>query len=132
MKIKSIPPSKGKRIKQPDVDIPSTDNLPPIFSLFYMDKSHCITTCDTDEKVAFVHKIRLLSQLRWRDLKLAPKHGVGYEQIKVLKAKAPSDVKEDVKFIAFRFQGMKAMVGYRDLQVFHIIWIDRDFSVYDH
>jgi hypothetical protein len=131
-KIKPVSPSKGDRIKQPETDIPSTDYLPPVFSLSHMDKKHCITECEADEKIAFVDQIHLLSQQKWIDLKLAPKHGIGFERIKVLNVKPPQDIKEDAKFIAFRFQGMKAMVGYRDLRIFHIIWIDRDFSVYKH
>jgi len=131
-KIKLISPSKGDRIKQPEVDIPSTDNLPPVFSLSHMDKDYCITKCEPDEKIAFVHQIHLLSQQRWIDLKLAPKQGIGYEKITALNISRPQNIQEDAKFIAFRFHGKKAMVGYRDLRIFHIVWIDRDFSVYKH
>jgi len=38
----------------------------------------------------------------------------------------------DVALIALRFSGLKAMVGYRDLDVFHIIGFDKDFDMYDH
>jgi hypothetical protein len=131
-KIKQVTPSKGTRIKQPEVDTPSTDGLPPIFSLTHMDKKYCITECEPDEKIAFVDQIHLLSQQKWIDLKLAPKLGTGYEKITKLNVAIPQDIKEDAKFIAFRFQGKKVMVGYRDMRIFHIIWIDRDYSVYDH
>jgi hypothetical protein len=44
----------------------------------------------------------------------------------------PPGVTEDVTFLAFRFHGMKPMVGYRVNEMFHIIWFDRDFTLYDH
>lgn len=131
-RIKHVVPSKGPRIKQPAIDILSTDDYYPVFSLSYMDGKYCITNCSQDEKAAFVDQIRLLSQLKWIELKLAPRHGHGFEKITHMNVTIPQYIKEDAKFIAFRFQGMKTMVGYRDLAVFHIIWIDRDYSLYKH
>jgi hypothetical protein len=44
----------------------------------------------------------------------------------------PPDVTDDVNFIAFRFYAKAPMVGYRSMEVFHIGWLDRDYSLYDH
>ena len=84
-KIKKVYPSKGKRIKQPEVDILSTDDSYPLFSLSFMDRNYCITSCSPDEKAAFADQIRLISQLKWINLKLAPRHGAGYEKITRIK-----------------------------------------------
>ena len=40
---------------------------------------------------------------------------------------------EDVqRLIAFRFAGNAPMVGYRVQAIFYILWLDRDFTLYDH
>jgi hypothetical protein len=36
-----------------------------------------------------------------------------------------------VDLIAFRFSGLKAMIGYRDEAIFPIVWLDQSFEVYD-
>ena len=41
----------------------------------------------------------------------------------------PSVITPDVKILAFRFC---AMVGFRDGVIFHVVWLDRGFTLYDH
>jgi hypothetical protein len=59
---------------------------------------------------------------------------LGYEKIakKSIRATIPTHIKDDVVFIAFRFYGKAPMVGYREDVVFHLLWIDRDFTLYQH
>jgi len=75
-----------------------------------------------------------LSQLTWSQIQSSPRHGLGYEKIPraAIKAPVPSLITEDTNFIAFRFSGKKAMVGYRDRAVFYVVWLDRNFTLYDH
>jgi hypothetical protein len=67
---------------------------------------------------------------------LAPKHGLGTEQISQNCIKGdsiPKDiVKPDTNLIAFRFDEKKSMVGFRDKETFYILWFDRDFTLYNH
>jgi len=64
----------------------------------------------------------------------SPRHGLGYEKIArtSIRAPIPTDITDDVTFIAFRFYGKAPMVGYREGYIFHILWIDRDFTLYSH
>lgn len=124
-------------MKSPEAPAISPDNLPPLFSLFNMTPHHCITCCQKDEKAAFAVRLRELSQLTWAQLRQADRHGMGYEQINrdSLKVPIPSRITDDVKFIAFRFDGKKPIIGYRDKddkRIFHIVWVDRSFKVYPH
>ena len=75
-----------------------------------------------------------MSQLTWNEIRSAHRHGLGGEKIDrtAIKRPIPSHVTEDVTFLAYRFSGMKPMVGYRLKEMFHIIWLDRDFTLYDH
>lgn len=99
-----------------------------------MSRDFCLSKCDKAEKAAFADTLHKLSQLTWSQLKQLDRHKLGYEKISrgVLKAGIPPHLKDDVDFIAFRFDGKKAMVGYRDEHVFHVIWLDRTFTLYKH
>lgn len=62
------------------------------------------------------------------------RHKLGFETIKrkCIKAAIPQEITEDVTFIAFRCIGKKPMVGYRDRNVFFVVWIDRTADLYNH
>lgn len=110
------------------------DRQPPVFCLRFIDPEYCITRCTKDEKASFADKLRQMSQMTWLDLRLAPKHGAGSEKIarKAIKRPIPKQITEEVPILAFRFDGKKPMVGYRIGGTFHIVWFDRDFTLYDH
>ena len=116
------------------------DNLSPenrklLFSFQYIDAHYCISHCEKEDKAALADQLRLLGSKTWAELHQAGRHKIGYEKIpqKAIKRKVPSHLeKEDITFLAFRFAGLKPMVGYRDREIFHIIWFDRNYSLYDH
>jgi hypothetical protein len=112
----------------------SPDQLPPSFSLQYLQKEYCISCCEQQEKAHFADTLRKLSQFTWAELKQHHRHKLGYEKINKtsIKAGIPPHIREDVTFIAFRFDGKKAMIGYRSGHIFYILWLDRTFSVYTH
>jgi len=137
MKIKDVPGSPGKRFKTHEVREDAADKHPPIFSFHFLRKSFCLTKCEKGEKADLAKTLHKLSQFTWADLRNAHPHGLGFEPIKRtdIKDAIPSHITEDVTIIAFRFSGKKAMVGYRDAverKLFHIVWLDRSFKLYDH
>jgi hypothetical protein len=113
---------------------PDYNREPPSFCLRYVQPDYCITDCSDEDQLAFVKRIRKLSQMTWIDIIQADRHGLGREKIdrKAIKPTIPRYITEDVTFIALRFSGKKPMVGYQRDRTFHIIWFDRDFNVYDH
>ncbi len=106
----------------------------PTFCLRFVDPQYCITRCDRDDKAAFADKIRRMSLMTWNELIQAPRHGMGFETIarKAITRPVPAHITDDVTFVAFRFSGMKPMVGYRTEEMFHIVWFDCAFDLYDH
>lgn len=123
----NIKPSPYKEEIDPDLE-------PPYFSLRYLTGDYCLTRCERNEKAAFAETLHRLSKCTWRELKLAPRHGIGYERIDrdAIRPGIPGHVSDDVHFIAFRFFGKAPMVGYRDRVTFYVLWLDRDFTVYPH
>ena len=107
-----------------------------MFSFQFLNSKYCISCCSLQDKAALADQLRMLGSKTWAELRQAPRHGIGYEKIarNAIRASFPDHLRkdEDVTFLAFRFSGKKPMVGYRDREVFHIVWLDRDFSLYDH
>lgn len=108
----------------------NNNNKHPIFSLEKLEGDYCLSKCNKDEKAAFADKLHELSKLTWQSLCEAHRHGLGFEKINDYKL--PNGVSPDVKIVAFRFSGLKAMVGYRIEQTFYIIALDRNFTAYKH
>ncbi|KYQ97917.1 hypothetical protein AWY96_05135 [Serratia plymuthica] len=110
------------------------DQNPPEFSLRYLQKGYCIDCCERDEKAALADKMFRLSQLSWSQIRQQDRHKLGYEKIArdAFNTAIPAHVTEDVDLIAFRFCGMAPMVGYKRDATFFILWLDRNYSVYDH
>ena len=116
----------------PDSSAPIQDK--PIFSFHYLQDSHCISRCNTKQKVAFTDTMRLLSKLTWQEIKSSYRHGLGSEKIPRYRffTTIPNQVADDEALLSIRFYGKAPMVGIRRKQIFHIIWFDIDFNVYNH
>ena len=93
-----------------------------------------MSDCERDDQAAFACTIERLSRLTWKEIRNAPRHGVGTEKIRrdSLNSAIPGSITEDVEFLALRFSGKKAMVGFRSSEIFHVVWLDRSFTLYDH
>jgi hypothetical protein len=110
-------------------------DLYPRFSLRFLQSNskYCLRYCSMELKASFADKIRVLSQLTWREIIKSHRHANGYESIpqKQLNIYPPIALKNR-KFIAFRFHNKHPMVGYIEYDTFYIVWFDHDFSLYDH
>ncbi|KPH08852.1 hypothetical protein [Rhizobium acidisoli] len=114
----------------------NTDAQPPIFSFEMMvaDTGYSVNCCQNDDQAALARQLFALSRLSWRDIKSAHRHGLGTEKMErgSIKAPLPASVTEDVTFLVLRFNGKKAMIGYRDGRTFHILLLDHKFTAYKH
>jgi hypothetical protein len=112
----------------------SPEQQKPIFSLYYLQKSHCLSDCDREQKSAFADTLHKLSQLTWNQIISSPRHGAGCERIAqdAIRVPIPSHLQSDVNLLAFRFCAKAPMVGYREGNIFHVVWLDRAFTLYDH
>lgn len=124
----------GKRVLAHASDDTPPGKPHPLFSLRYVDRAYCLSSCTKKEKAAFADTIHKLSKIPWAEIETAPKHGSGYERIarSSLRRPVPSHVTEDTTIKAFRFFGRAVMVGYRSGDVFFVIWFDRRFKLYPH
>ncbi|EJM22034.1 hypothetical protein PMI21_00216 [Pseudomonas sp. GM18] len=127
-------PKQSQMLKERTEQVDNPDLKPPIFSFEYLQQGYCVSDCSAEERGGVLGKLRSLSQLTWQQLRQAPRHGLGYEIIArtSLKAPVPAVVTEDVHLIAFRAIGKAPMVGFRFGRIFHVLWVDRAYTLYDH
>ena len=128
--------AKTKKLRR-EPSITSTSILSqithPVFCLHYLDPKYCLRKCNQPERASFADTIRILSQFSW--IEIIAKKTSGYEKIinkKSIKGKLPSIINEDESIIGFHFHGKKPMLGIRRDCIFHIIWFDPRFELYDH
>lgn len=128
-------PSKGKS-KLSVQDEPNYDDMPPVFSLERIQNSkYCFSKLDQNNQAAFANAIYRRREITWKQIKQEARHGLGYEKIATssIKTAIPRFITDDIKnLLAFRFSGMNPMVGYRQKNIFYVLWFDLDFTLYNH
>jgi len=133
VKIKRPEAKQGKTIATPSTGADS-GREPPSFCFKHCVREYSVESCTTEEKSALADTLWQLSQRTWNELHSAHRHGSGCEKIDrtAIRVGIPRAVTEDANIWAFRFYGKAPMLGYRDGRMFHIVWLDRAFKVYDH
>jgi hypothetical protein len=127
-------PRSGPRIGVATTSVVNPQSQTPIFALQHMQSPYCVDNLSAKQKALFAEAMWRHSHVTWLEITVAPKHGLGQEDIprRKIRGKIPKHVTEDVDFIALRCFGKAPMVGYRDGRIFHVLWLDHDFSLYDH
>jgi hypothetical protein len=126
------PLSKGKHIQPPAAAggvSTQHEKLRFSFEKFVMNCAH---PCEHSELISLIDRLRQLSGITWADVLQSHKHGFGTEKIAQYALKVTLPVTPDVDVLAFRFEGKKPMLGFRDGAMFYVLWLDRDFTAYKH
>lgn len=114
----------------------SSQHQTPHFSFEKMQRGtgYSIECCGAEERAALASKLFELSQITWADIARSGRHGTGSEIIErgSFKIALPPFITQDTNLLSFRYNGKKAMVGYRENRVFHVLFLDWNFTVYDH
>ncbi len=133
-KIKPQEPNKGKKVTVNES--PNYDSTPSIFSLEkVVGDNYCFSQLNDEDKKQFAESIFKRKNLPWKDIKKIDRHGLGIEKIPKhqIKGTMPQNITEDFEeFLAFRFNGKKPMVGYREKNIFYVLWFDHNFTLYKH
>ena len=126
----------GTKIKASDNDSPLNEIDYPVFCLRHLHKArdYNLGSCDNEHKSAFVSQLETLSQLPWNKINTLPRHGLGWEKLPqaAINDRIPNHVTEDVTLLAFRYHGRKPFVGYRSSFIFHVLFIDHHYELYNH
>ena len=106
----------------------------PCFCFQYLHQGFTSSQCSNDQKSGLLLTFEKLSTLRWVEIESSHRHGFGAEKIerKSIKPNIPNIVPKNATFLAIRFSGLAPIVGFRERNIFHIVFIDAKFNVYDH
>lgn len=129
-------PSRNRAIEIKAQNEPqSFDNATPRFCLAYLDKTFRVSNLDRDRQVAFIAALERRSSMTWGQIKLADKHGLGSELIPAsqIQPSIPPRFSNLDKFMALRYHATLPMVGVRQGDTFHVLWVERAHGdVYSH
>lgn len=133
-RIKRQKSKQGRLVKS--VEPLDYDRNPPIFSLEKLQPGkYCLSELDQENKAMFADAVFRRKNLTWNEIKRADRHGLGTEKIakSSIKAPTPKFITDDMdSYLAFRYHGKCPMVGYRQRDVFYVLWFDSDFTLYNH
>jgi len=109
-----------------------TDNETPSFCFKYLQKGYDFATFrGPEDHTAFSRFLVGIACQPWRDIKLASRRGRGYEKIHFFLTTKPQGL-EDKDFIAFRGNGIRRFIGFRERQTLYVVWIDMKGETYEH
>ena len=128
-------PEGEKNINQTDVDRMALIDY-PLFSFKYLQK----VSFDGDVKAKFFQdflmRLRKYSDLGWKQIAIEKRHDYGWEFLPhdKMKPKLPAEITPEVQLMVLRSANDKrAMVGFREWNIYHIIFIEAVFNdIYDH
>ncbi|MBL1278206.1 MAG: hypothetical protein COB30_019190 [Ectothiorhodospiraceae bacterium] len=133
-RIKRDKPGKRKTVKAQEK--PNYDNFPPVFSLQKLQAGkYCLSSLNQEHKAMFADAMFRRESLTWNEIKQLGRHGLGTEKIAKhrIRAPIPKFITDDLDgFIVFRYHGKNPMVGYRQKDIFYVLWFDLDFTLYGH
>lgn len=108
----------------------------PVFCFYHIaTNKYSLDNCNRDERAACMNTMKILGQSLWQDIEsnhIKSCHIIKNKDSIHVARPEPSPMSPELPIIAFEFGENKKMVGYRRDCVFHIIWFDRDFSLYPH
>jgi hypothetical protein len=103
--------------------------------LRYLAPSYDVRSLPVQQQAKFALALQDRATMTWQDIKLAPRHGHGTENIpaKRIKRRIPTEFVKQTNFMVLRYDGNLPMVGVRDRDVFQVIWIKANYDdVYNH
>jgi hypothetical protein len=139
-----IPPdSAPKNVEFRNPNAKSSLKSSPWFSFRYIcQKEFCVKKCSYEKLKAYSDKLRQLSILDWATIESSPHETNGVEMIEIrrLNASLPIEFSKHTHIHIFRFGGCGRVgsktsgriAGIKENERFYVLFIDREFSLYDH
>lgn len=106
----------------------------PLLCLRHLQSGWGFDDSSPDQCQQFLIKWAKRAVLTWTELVHHPKHGLGSE--KLPKAKINPQIPQHLQldnYLVFRHQGNLPFVGFRSGDVFHVLWVEREYNqLYRH
>lgn len=112
-----------------------TESLISFSFIHFSEKDYGLRDCTIKDLVSLIRKLKVLGTKTWTEISRSGKHELGCEILKTceLRKPLPSSVPANIdKVMCFRYKEKAPMIGFREGSVFHIVFLDRDFTLYQH
>ncbi len=112
----------------------TTNSLHPRFSFYLSHRKYCPSVCSERTKKLLVDKLVYLGKNTWSQINQFPRE-TGFEKIEKnsIIPEATEGAEKQTYYLSTRLDERMRMVGFREKEVFHIIWIEEDQGkVYPH
>ena len=108
----------------------------PVFSFKHLQDVSFVECKDAKFFKGFLKRLKRYSELGWKQMATDKKHGYGWEILpqESMKPKLPKFVTPEVDLMVLRASNdNKALVGFREWNVFHVLFIEAQFNdIYQH
>ncbi len=108
----------------------------PLFSYKHLQNVSFGKQKDASFFHEFIHRLHQYSNLGWQEMQTSGRHSFGFEYLpqNVMKPQLPSVVTPEVNLMVLRSANdNRALVGFREWNIFHIIFIEANFNdIYNH
>ncbi|SDM90211.1 hypothetical protein [Allokutzneria albata] len=107
----------------------------PKFCLRHLQRDYDVNSLPREQQAAFAVALQRRAAMTWREIVMAPRHGLGTERIprRSIKARIPLAFEDSDEFLVLRYDGKLPMAGVRAGDVLHVLWIEKNFGdLYDH
>jgi len=103
-----------------------------LFSLLKVVGRFCIANCERKTKIAFVNRLRMITQRTWGEVQHTDKNKTGSESIPVsqIKKSVPQEFRTEEKALSFRLGKKERMLGFRQNNVFYPVWFSDKHDLY--
>lgn len=112
------------------------DDATPKFCLGFLQSVCNVSNLAQEQQASFAVTLQEQAKATWKELTLRGRHAGGLEHFPAsqIKKQIPDRFSDEKKFSVFRYiDDNRPMIGVRVRDVFHILWIEKDFGdVYDH
>jgi len=106
--------------------------LPVRFSFAHF-RTDCIDACEKDNIARAHARLRAMSTMTWQQITQAPREGFGHELIPRDQLTCPCELTKDVvEVLSFRYSASERIIGHREGQFLHILWISHGGNAYPH
>lgn len=109
----------------------------PVFCFRYLLTSYGIKhdSLNQRRKSDLAERLSEISQLTWKDLMRADRHGQGFEMLPVdqLKCGLPTQFEDEKRVMVFRYSERLPMIGIRRGSMYHLLAIEANYNdLYQH
>lgn len=130
-RLKNRGEKQGTIITAQPSPVKSAGTGPPSFSFYKLVRGYTLEDCTPEERIDFIETLCRASKLTWPKLIGTSCNCGGIEILRYgLRIKPPDGITPDTAFYSLHMKKPGRIVGHRESDTFHILYIDTQHATY--